>query len=619
MLKQQNRRPDSQGTSTCPQPEVIDPRTAKRDWLLSDYADLTWKFATPIPGNPPSSVWLSWDTSVGQGERLSDIRYHEWLDLSKRATWWYRESPKTKCSRDSTCHAFATDLRRGVIWFINAGVITPDAMMPVHLNNYEVYLAGLKLSNSTVQSRLIAIRMIWILRSHLHSTLSFEPYRTKRALSETARRISRANKHTTTIPPQPFYEMCEHALQWLEHTDRIITIRDAYLLGRQVIEQTRSEQTARVICQRDLASSLTEHSQAWPYVYEHEGRPVQFLATCLKCLYASCIVLIIAFTAIRKHQVALIPTNPIMNVGQIEFLIGAVRKSSPDENVLATKHALDSIARQAVEHLDHLSRYARVGGISDLLLRDPLVSRGDSFGKPLQTRDVYSLFDEFANSLGFNVDQYGSLRPQMIRRAHTLIYVWQYEFPDLLLLQKHLRQSHIRSNSAYTNEANLTLFQSDANKALAYQVLEESLTGQKPIVGGFAHYIAKLRSGLKVLSLDRIRMFVAQLVENHDITFTAHPHGYCVRATHRKQFARCSNDGMGPDYARRRDCDCALCPNFATHRLFREHWENQQRVHRIMDGDPRSSDIERAAAKLGLEAATAILEEIDGAEVRMPS
>ncbi|HUD92600.1 hypothetical protein [Sphingobium sp.] len=591
----------------------IDPRTTRTDWLIGHFDDLDWILATPIPGNPPASVRFSWNFPVSEGERLSDYRYHDWLELARYAAWWYRESDKTECNKDSSRHLFATDLRRGIVWFIQYGLQGPKDLTPYHLTKYEDHLSQLSLSCSTVQGRLIAIRMLWVLRAHLPVKISFEPYRSKRSLSEAVRRIGRPNQHTTTIPPRQFYELCEHALQWMDHADRIITIRDNYLMGLSTLRKERGYNVAQKACRREMSESLIEHSQSWPFNFsQNDNDPLGFLKSCLKCLYASCIVTVIAFIAIRKHQFALINADPIKTVGDIEYLVGSVRKSSPDEQAIPTEHAVDSIVRQAIAHLDHLSDFARTEKHSSLLISDPFLSRGEAIGSPLLTGSLYNMLDEFAVSAGFDTEQFGSLRPQMIRRANTLIYVWQYEISDLQLLQKHLNQTNIKSSSAYTNEKNLSLYQSDANRQLAYRVLEESLTGQKPIVGGFSHYIAKLRSKLKVLTVDRLQIFVAQLVEKHDIRFTAHPHGYCVLASHRKQFARCSTDGMGPDYAQRRDVDCAVCPNFATHRLFRGHWVNQQRIHQLVIDDARSTWNAVAAAKLGLKASAKMLEDIDG-------
>jgi integrase len=482
----------------------------------------------------------------------------------------------------------------------------PSDITEGDIEKYLRYLKTLQISRSTAESRLGAIRMLWTLRTYLPDGLKFDPFANPGSLRMASKRAGKPNKHTSTLPPPVLLEILNDALRWVDYAEPIQAARDAFIDAKR----SNSALAVRTAHRRAVATLQVEGGFSYlpPGINlpRRANTPVEGLEWAVACLYGAAITLILAFTAMRKHELALLETDALFDRGAIEFIKGLVRKPAETEAGTATERAIHPIGASAIRVLERLGGHARVESVRELLVTDRLLSRTTA-GKPMQTGHVYTMLDRFTEAVGyerFNQDR--ALRPHMLRRAHILLWAWRYEIGDLEVLRRHLYHGNIQSTLAYTNEGDISAFLPPAQQKLAYAVLEEALTGSRPFVGGFGKLLTRFRTKYRVLSLERLQTFVKTFVDKHQLRLIAHPQGYCVVSAARGKFAACRTNNPGPDYANRTDEHCAICPNFLAHCEFSEHWENQLKLHTAVAECPQSSPALIAAARDGVRACTSI-------------
>lgn len=589
----------------CGEP-VDDLTSERRDWLQSHFNDVVWIFSDPIPGNPAASSKLNWQVLVGSNNQfLTDPLHFKWLEIARKATWWYYESDITDCNRSSSCHAFGSELRRIICWLISRNIDDPKEITRGDIDEYITYLAGLNIGEGAIEYKLSIWRMLWTLREHLPSSLTFDPFPVRGEIRQIARRAGQPNGHTKTIPPQVLFETLEYALKWLGHAEAIVTARDTYM---DAVEKYQSSSVQTRYRRGVSALTIQFSSDYWASVLPNEkwrDAPVETLKWAVSCLYASAIILLFAFTTMRKHELALLSSEPLTTRGEVNFILGRVRKTAATKAGISTERAIHPIGIKAVEALQSLRKQS--GNIPDrpLLVRDRLLSRNTA-GKPIETDDLYRLIDTFSISSPYGQFSEFPLRPHMFRRASALLYVWRFEIGDLELLRRHLYHNDISSTLAYTNELDVSEYLPEAEKDLTHAIVEESLTGRRWFGGGFAKHLARLRAFVRVLGLERLQIYVTQFIEKHDLKLVPHPHGYCVVSSLRMRYAKCS-DKRGPDYANRTDSHCAFCPNFLLHKSFLSHWLVQRRKHQAVLESPHSTPTLLEAAREGVRACDRII------------
>ena len=588
---------------------VDDWRFKGRGWLKSHFDDDVWIFSDPIPGVPAASSKLNWQVPVGSNNQfLTDPLHSKWLEIARKATWWYYESDLTDCTRSSSCYAFGSELRRVICWLIGRNINDPKEIMRGDINDYITYLASLDVGEGSVEYKLSTLRMLWTLREYLPSSLAFDPFPARGEIRRIAKRAGKPNGHTRTIPPQVLFETLEYALQWLEQAELIVEARDAYMDGVELYQSASIQTRYR---QGVLALTTQFPSDYWLSIFPDEAwanAPVDNLKWAVSCLYASAVILLIAFTAMRKHELALLSSNPLTSRGEINFILGRVRKTAATKAGVPTERAIHPIGIKAVETLQRLRE--RSGDMPDrpLLVRDRLLSRNTA-GKPIETEELYRLLDTFSKSSPYGRSKEMPLRPHMFRRAHALLYAWRFEIGDFEFLRRHLYHNDINSTLAYTNELDVSEYLPEAEKDLAHTIVEEALTGRRWFGGGFAKHLARLRAMVRVFGLERLQIFVTQYVEKHDLKLVPHPHGYCAVSSLRMSYAKCSNK-RGPDYANRTDTQCAFCPNFLLHHSFLRHWLEQRRKHQAVLESPYSTPTLLEAAREGVQACDRIIDQL---------
>ncbi|WP_280153247.1 tyrosine-type recombinase/integrase [Piscinibacter sp. XHJ-5] len=581
----------------------------KRPWLLSDFDSQTWIFGEPLPGAPPASSRLNWSYALGRNGNLLDARHARWLNAVKAATWWHRESDHTESHRSSTTNAYGIQLRMIAAWAIDQSIRSPSEFQQSDIEEFAGHIKSLNVTVSAASFKLSSVRLFWLLRDHLDEALAFDPFPVHGSLERTARLVGKGDAHTHSLEPQQIFFAFNEALKWLDRLHELKAARNCVLAISQEYESKWTDPRGRLISEAVCAEIAT-----WKWFNQESLRegpyPSEVLRKELGKCYGALLVLIFGFVAFRKHEAASLKESCIDVTAAYPELLGRVRKTSKTPTGKETQRPVHAIVVQVVDALRALSVDLRRDKDDSLILTDPVWSRRYSEpAQPATTRFLYRVIDEFALSIGLDIHR--PLRPHMLRKAFVLLHMWRYEIGDLETLASYLYHEDGQYTLDYVGVEDADRYLPEAQQSLLFDVFTRAILGTSRFAGGFGSWLSRLRlrlqASVQVLSLDRIFQYVKRLAERQNMSIVPGPHGYCIRSNTRDRHARCSTDGLGPDYANRTDVHCAACPNLFAHAGSREHWIGQRKVHVLVISRQDAPTPLREAAVKGLEACDRIL------------
>jgi hypothetical protein len=586
-----------------------------RPWLLSSFTEPKWKFSDPLQGQPVSSATLSWDYDLGEYGSLTDTQHEGWLNFIRLATWWYREDPSNGCNRNSSAIAFGKELRIFARWCIEHRISAISDFSKDDLNSYKTHIATLKLTVSTVTSKLVAVKMLWLLRRRLDPCLSFDPFPPTQRISKVAKKLGIADGRTASLKPRILFIAFERALRWLPRATDLKRARNLVLrIHHNNVRLHYNERAERI------SEALKEELSTWDWLDQRRlsraKSVVGLLRNLLQQAYGAMLVLLFGFVAFRKHEAAYLKTDCVCVAGAVARLRGIVRKTSATPTGQVTDRIIHPVVVDVIKFLEGITDDIRPKGLEDLLITDPVCSSQYEIDpRPMDTRYIYGLIDDFVASEG--LDMPCALRPHMLRRGFCLLYAWRFEIGDLLTLKEYLYHFSIEMTMAYIEEWEVDEYMDQSEQELMIDLFERNFHGHNGLAGGVGDWLSrlaqKIATRLKVLSLNQLVTYATEAAERQSVTIVAAPHGYCFRSRLRDAHARCSTDGVGPDYANRVDSHCSMCPNFAAHEGHRAHWEAQLNVHKSVVDYPAVPRSLRDAARQGIAACERMLAKLDAA------
>jgi hypothetical protein len=320
----------------------------------------------------------------------------------------------------------------------------------------------------------------------------------------------------------------------------------------------------------------------------------------------------------RKHELVnktIDDVSLLLNSSSKE-VHGVVHKTSGTLTGRVTQRAAIDEVRVAFEAIDELTKKTRLTSNSKLFFVSlPFAnSANKNSEEALVTRRLYNLLDHFSASIGID----SKLRPHMFRRAFSLLWAWRYEIGDLTLLSQLLYHNDEIFTKHYTEDEDVWRFLPEAEQSLMHEVLAKALMGVREVSGGFGAAIKRYRrmllSKTTVLSPERVEHFVKLLVERGGYRLVANPDGYCFINAARGHKAKCSTDGVRPNYAHRNEKLCSNCPCFGVDETRVDYWEKRRDAHqRVLDST--SVEMLATAAKEGVARAEKVLLQIKVVQV----
>ncbi len=411
------------------------------------------------------------------------------------------------------------------------------------------------------------------------------------SITKASKRIGSSRGHTATIRPRDLFVMIEEALKAISDTDLFFERFNSY------IELPQTKKRARVYTRLTGESSLRLFDET-------------------RYIYSAAVFLILLLFGERKHELAatkLVDVDALLDSSAVD-MVGRVSKTSPTLSGRKTERPVVPELLNALAVVKKLTAYKRKEYSGELFfIRHPFQHSSNSGAGQitLSTNFLYGMLDEFARRTKANIEK---VRPHMMRRAFSMMWAWRFDLGDLHHLSKMLHHNNERFTKAYTDDSNVFEFLPEELQKLMYETMEESLLGGTGLGGNFnktmRRYKRRLQSVVNVITPESVNSFVRAIVGRHNYRIIPQVDGFCVMSDVRGKYAKCSTDGVGPNYSNRDDSLCVTCQNFGVPSNRRSVWEERLSAHKQVAS---SADIPtlRAAALESADRAETVLKWVD--------
>lgn len=535
-----------------------------------------WIVRGCIPGAAPSSMTVGWAPFA---EGAEPMFWSVWKRYGQKLVQAIYESTEHNLARGTSLVGIAREVR-SFCEFCCAHESLPsiEKFGPSHLESYLSHLEKLKISEAYVDAKLSVLSYAWALKEAVGEGIELAPFhfRERAAL---ARKIGVDNGHTPTIPPADLFWLLNEAIRLVEGAPELLKDFYRYLKIRESVGNKVSG------------------------VYRAEaGRSSDLLLDDVRATYGACVVIILAFTAARKHEGAAIDDRDAARTAQNHVdLVSREYKGSGTNWGRKTSRPVVPIVAQAIDVVLKLTEVTRKRSrIRKLLLRLPVghsVSGGKTPHYALDSRGLYSLLDAFGKRAG--IDR--RLRPHMFRRAYALLWVWRFEIGDLYFLSRILLHNSLEYTLAYSEDERSWDFLPEAMRELTVEILEDSLLGSRALSGGISstlrRYSRILQASVEVVRPEDVDALVGRLVDVQGIRVRAHADGYCFMSVARGKYAKCSLDGLRPNYSNRTALMCAGCPNFGVDVMREDIWRERLARHELVAKQTQFGELAAASRK----------------------
>lgn len=558
-------------------------------WLKNKLDDDIWYLKGSLPAKTVSTFTINWRYQRWSQSDISTGRLDSWLTIGKRLAYHCMESEKTLCKKTTSLAGYAREIRTICYWFCNERkCIDVASMTPEDIVAFESHLSSLKLTVNTVLTKLVLLRMMWVLRSEINGGLRFDPYMQPGSIKARAKSIGVSGGHTPTIKPLDFFYLLNKALEIIDKSQVWIELLDEYL--------------------NIPSSDSRKNTQQF---FAQTGIKVNTLKLHIREIYAAAIIIVLSLTGERKHEFSATKFDDVANMlaANGNELIGTVYKTAQTLGGRKTNRPVVNEVKTALTLILKLTTETKRLYQGNLfILRLPFSTGAEDF---LTEVALYRHLDIFTKCAGIN----WKLRPHMLRRAFSMLWAWRYEIGDLYHLSKMLYHNNELFTKSYTEDEDVWEFLPDAERSLAYDVMEKSLLGQKKIYGGFGRTITRYRrfllSSVTILTPETVQSFIDGLFQKSGYRIIPHADGYCVMSSVRARRAKCTTDGRTPNYKNRAESLCVTCPNFGVDESRRVHWERRLIAHQEVYSNT-NIEILKTASKLAIERSEEIIRCIDG-------
>jgi len=525
--------------------------------------DMTWRVSGHVPGVAPSSYTVHWRVCDELRATVMHGAWPTWVAYGKRLVQVICDSPSSRIRSGGSIAGLARHVRAFCSFCcFDQGLSSIKRFESSHLEAYIKHVQSLGLKAGSVDAKLAVLSHAWRARSEIESGLERGPfgYRERAAI---ARRIGLPGGHTPTIPAQELFLNLNEALKLIEAAPALLDDLDKYL---------------NYSGKRRLRS-------AW---FEVEcGRSSRAMFRDARATYGACIALLLAFTAARKHEGASVQDeDAVRSIKENIDLVSREYKGARSAGGRQTSRPLNDAVRNAIDVIRGLTRGTRLSSHErTLLLRLPFQhscsGRGDSHDA-LDSRGIYNLLDAFSVHAG--TEQ--KLRPHVFRRAYAMLWMWRFEMEDLLFLSRVLLHNSPDFTKVYVEDENSWSFMSEAMRELTVEVLEESLLGVRAMGGGISstlrRYVRILQVSVVTVDAHSVDAIIKRIVDGHGLRIVPNADGYCFMSSARGRRAKCSLDGVMPNYANRTSSLCFGCPNFGVDFSRKAVWKDRLNRHQIV-------------------------------------
>ncbi|MCX9537681.1 site-specific integrase [Vibrio cholerae] len=531
------------------------------DWLLNGFSEKTWRLKPHIESEEPSKYTIQW--FYDDLENMSGWGY--WVDVCKDVC-------VAKMNREDRCKlktgslaGYARHLRSlARFLYIKRNCSLVEDISLDDINAYKQALIERELSSSTLESAVIPLHDLYLLRGVIKQPLKFDPFSSTNK-TQWAKTNGKADGHTKTLVPRETFYLLNEAIKRVSTSKKDLYLLDIYMEIRGSGEEL----------DRGVAAKFKRRT----------GESSGVLIKRIRELYGAALVVCFLLTAERKHEAALRNESDVVDLleSELDILVGVEKKTSGSISGKKTEVAVIQEVKDAFGVIMEITKYTRsVAGTSKVLLKLPMAHCVSGYNLKhyyLSSGPMYSLLMYFGKSCGFDI----ALRPHMFRRAYAMIWSWRYEVGDLHELSKMLKHNNEIFTKRYTDDEDIWEFMPDAHQKIAFDILNRAFSQKIKVSGGASktleRYSRIIQVKSKILNPTEIAHFIDDLINSGEITIVVHADGYCVFTKETKCHSKCLNSNGEIDEARREESRCAGCPNLGIDDRREAYWQRRIELH----------------------------------------
>lgn len=446
--------------------------------------------------------------------------------------------------------------------------------------------------------------------------LTFDPFPSE-GIAKTVFKLGMVPGRTKTIPnPQAMF-LIDRSIRWvLDYSPSILDIikqSDEVTLENRLTRQRRRKLRKLEEVLTDLQSPEGP-GQPWPVrprIIGPSDDKSLGIASTRRCLFASCFVVIAAFTARRRNEVTSCRERGTDN----DYCISSNEEGYSIELWIEKtvqqwdKTPCPEVVVQAVEVLRKLSESARKISANLDLFQYKLFGSNET-----ASFRVAKGLNEFTNHLDIPPLDDGSsweFTPRQLRRFFAIMYIWRYEFGELSALSYQLRHYNLDMTRRYLTEPTQGKIFREVQTEHTVSILKEVALGRRDGSGPFGERFKKIAQKIRSQIISTVHVFteekfaerIERLILRSGKVLKGFPWGYCTCGSSSRDLgqAKCLNgadaaEARGPDRTKATLLTCAHCPHHFTHEAFRPYAATQIEFHEKASQDKNNGHLIRNAS-----------------------
>jgi hypothetical protein len=470
------------------------------------------------------------------------------------------------------------------------------------------------------QVHLSRLLQPWELQWQMRRTLpgdkiAFDPFPFE-TLAKAASKLGMTSSRTKTVPIEQAMYLIDRSIRWvLDYSSWILEIirKADVVAGSNRADSPRRQRTKLVSILTGIQVSQGP-GQPWPMkprLTSNLHKDIRTFTSTLRCLFASCFVVIAAFTARRRNEVTSCREKGLNN----EHCISSDNEGYWIELWIEKtvqqwdKTPCPEVVVKAIEVLSKLSATARTtNGRSELFQYKRL-----GLNKTALFR-VHKGLRELTNHLDIPPLADGSkwsFSPRQFRRFFAIMYIWRYEFGELSALSYQLRHYNLDMTRRYITEPTQGKIFREVQTQHAVSILKEVALGRRDGSGPFGERFKKIAEKIRSQMINTVHVFteekfaerIERLILRSGKVLKGFPWGYCTCGSSSRDLgqAKCLNgadaaEARGPDKTKATLLTCANCPHHFTHEAFRPYAATQIEFHKKVSQDKNNGHLVRNAS-----------------------
>ena len=442
--------------------------------------------------------------------------------------------------------------------------------------------------------------------------ITFDPFPTTN-IGRTSETLGMKVGRTKTIPVQQAMLMIDRSIRWvLDYSPNILgLISKADALATQKLKRNRlyRREVKKLSTQLQAPGGHVQPQLIFPTLISVSPEKLS-IASARRCLFASCFVVIAAFTARRHGEItscrAKGPNNELCTSVDRD---GCWIEMWIEKTVRGwDKTPCPEVVMRAVDCLRQLSENARsISGNPDLFQYKLFgTSKTATFRVVKALRELSEHLDIPSMSDGTT----WKFRAHQFRRFYAIMYVWRYEFGDLSALSYQLRHYNLEMTVRYVTEPTQGKIFREVQTQHSVSILKEVALGRRQAGGPFGERFKKVAQRIRAQMISSVHVFsegrfanqIERLILRSGKLLKGFPWGYCTCGCSQRDLsqAKClqgtNKTGTGPNETRATLKTCANCPHHLTHEVFRPYVSNQIELHKKASTDRNNGALVRNAS-----------------------